>query len=99
MLQAFAFAFTCSLIAALCFALMRALEQVDALKDKNRELAWDALAAKAGLEEARQYVASLRMGQPTGDGSVIVLNGETLMGYREIVSPANPNFTFYEWAN
>ena len=36
MLQAFAFGFTCSLIAALAIALMRALEQVDALKDKNR---------------------------------------------------------------
>ncbi len=99
MLQAFAFAFTCFLIAALAIALDRALVQVDELKDKNRELAWDALAAKAGLEEARQYVASLRMGPPAGDGSVIVLNGETLMGYREIVSPANPTFVFHEWTN
>ena len=99
MLEAFAFAFTCSLIAALCFALMRALGQVDALKDKNRELAWDALTAKAGLEEARHYVAGLDWGQPDGDGSVVILNGETLMGYREIVSPAHPTFTFYEWTN
>ncbi len=99
MLQVFAFAFTCSLIAALAIALDRALTQVDALKDKNRELAWDALAAKAGLEDARQYVASLRMGQPAGGGSVVILNGETLLGYWEIVSPASPTFVFHEWTN
>jgi hypothetical protein len=99
MLQAFAFAFTVLLIAALAIALDRALSQVDELKDRNRSLSWDVLAAQAGLNEARQFVAELAHRQPVSDGPVVVLNGETLLGYREIVNPTNPTFTFYEWTN